>query len=113
MRCVTCRPKAERIRTTLKDRERQWRRSGIDMTPERFLELQVEQMGCCAICERPVSHWHVDHDHETGATRGLLCMGCNMVLGQMKDDVTRLRAAANYLETHRTVHDSNRKKEIA
>jgi hypothetical protein len=43
---------------------------------------------------------HVDHDHGTGAIRGLLCSSCNQALGQMKERPELLRAAAEYLERH-------------
>ena len=58
----------------------------------------------CAICGTPAKSGErisldVDHDHETGAVRGLLCNSCNQGLGYLRDDPARLRAAATYLET--------------
>jgi recombination endonuclease VII len=58
------------------------------------------QGGLCAICEEAPAD-HVDHDHETGAVRALLCFNCNGGLGQFRDDAAVLRAAADYVEHHR------------
>lgn len=76
------------------------------LTPERYEELLEEQSYACAICRDDT--WpgkgnapHVDHCHDTGAVRGLLCGRCNVGLGQFKDDSSRLRAAADYLEQRR------------
>jgi len=61
-----------------------------------------EQGGCCAIClehqcnlDRRLA---VDHSHNTGQVRGLLCKDCNTSIGKMKDSPTMLRMAAFYLE---------------
>lgn len=43
----------------------------------------------------------VDHDHETGRVRKLLCHNCNRALGLMKDDPELLRRAATYIEKHK------------
>jgi predicted nucleic acid-binding Zn ribbon protein len=71
---------------------------------EAFDSMLDSQAGKCAICG--TSTWpgkgpHVDHDHATGALRGILCHDCNLGLGNFKDDLARLRAAAEYLERYR------------
>ena len=75
------------------------RRYGIGA--DEFDELVVQQGGVCAICGRPDPE-HVDHDHETGAVRGILCFNCNGGLGQFRDSIDSLLTAASYLEAHRT-----------
>lgn len=85
-------------------RDQQLRRQyGIDQ--DRYNELVDEQDGRCAICQEipaPVNGKRialfVDHCHETSRIRGLLCTNCNVAIGHMKDDVSRLRAAIAYLE---------------
>jgi hypothetical protein len=74
------------------------RRYGI--SAEDADAMLAAQGGLCAICEAAPAA-HVDHDHETGAVRALLCFNCNGGLGQFKDDPRVLRAAAEYVEEHR------------
>ena len=58
--------------------------------------------GRCAICrEVPDSSLCIDHDHATGKVRGLLCTGCNLALGLMRDDPATLRRAVAYLAHNR------------
>jgi Recombination endonuclease VII len=64
---------------------------------DEFDELVRRQGGVCAICGRADPE-HVDHSHETGAVRGILCFNCNGGLGQFRDSVDALRAAAAYLD---------------
>lgn len=61
----------------------------------RLLEFQG---GVCAICggTRPYQ-LAVDHDHDTGRVRGLLCKRCNRLLRDVRDDVSLLAGAAAYL----------------
>ena len=79
------------------------RRFGL--TPEGYDTLLAAQGGGCAICStrdpggRWGTHFAVDHDHDSGSVRGLLCSRCNVMLGNAKDDPERLRAAASYLES--------------
>jgi hypothetical protein len=44
----------------------------------------------------------VDHDHETGEVRGLLCAPCNRGIGLLQDKIEVLESAAQYLKTHRS-----------
>ena len=91
-------------------RNRRWmlkKRYGI--TVEQY-ELLLERQGHrCAICERsePVGvtkaghdgekKWHIDHCHESGEVRGLLCGECNKGLGQFRDDKVSIQKALEYL----------------
>jgi hypothetical protein len=61
-----------------------------------FEAILAEQDGKCLICERPDPE-HVDHDHETGKVRGILCFNCNQGLGNFRDDIRSLIRAVNYL----------------
>ena len=65
---------------------------------DEFDELVKQQGGICAICGRDDPE-HVDHSHETGEVRGILCFNCNGGLGQFRDSIDALRAAAMYLAT--------------
>jgi hypothetical protein len=64
--------------------------------------MLVAQHGRCAIClttEDTQSNgvFHVDHCHQTGRVRGLLCRGCNHLLGAISDDPAALQRAIDYL----------------
>jgi hypothetical protein len=74
---------------------------GIDEA-EWWLMLEAQEWACL-ICSRPWSkddpfqHWHVDHNHETGKVRGILCTHCNLGLGHFRDNPQYLKQAAVYL----------------
>ncbi len=59
-----------------------------------------QQGGVCALCKKS-ARLHVDHDHQTGQFRGLLCINCNTGLGKLGDSPELLRLAADYIESHR------------
>lgn len=71
------------------------------LTPESYAEMERLQGGACRICKRiPNSSLHVDHDHEHGFHRELLCGSCNRAIGLMQENPEALREAADYLEKH-------------
>lgn len=70
------------------------------LTQHDFETRFVSQRGCCAICELRPASLVVDHDHETTEVRGLLCVSCNIALGQLSDDATRCVSAAAYLRAN-------------
>jgi hypothetical protein len=63
--------------------------------------MLATQNGCCAICLDAAGDGgaglNVDHDHDTGKVRGLLCHHCNIGLGHLRDQRV-LAAAIAYLE---------------
>jgi hypothetical protein len=77
------------------------RRYGI--SPQEY-DAMLEEQGGCAICggESGIAgkRHHIDHCHETGIVRGILCGPCNVAIGMMKNDPRRLIAAAEYLYRH-------------
>ena len=66
-----------------------------------FNKIFIQQSGKCAICKIPFKKRcdiHIDHSHNTGKVRGLLCNDCNHGLGNYKDNINILKNAINYLE---------------
>lgn len=71
------------------------------ITLEEYEQMIVDQNGRCAICDEAfVGSPHVDHCHQTGTLRALLCPLCNKGLGQFRDDLNFLRQAVAYLERY-------------
>jgi hypothetical protein len=76
------------------------------VTPEEYQRLYDLQSGLCAICGNPETRYHrgslmvlsVDHRHNDGSIRGLLCRPCNVGLGQFRDDPVLVQKALDYLK---------------
>jgi len=99
---------------TASDRTHEWRKQSLKaygMTVAEYDEMLVKQGGKCAVCVRPerkqrgdqILRLSVDHDHDTGEVRGLLCSTCNTGLGQFRDDPDLLISAAAYIMEHKSV----------
>lgn len=85
-----------------------WLARKYGMTLADYESMLEAQGGVCAICKQPPrglrdKYLHVDHDHDTGKVRALLCHFCNLGLGHFCDDTVRLLAAADYLLAHQGV----------
>lgn len=67
---------------------------------EQVEEMKKAQKYKCAICKSDRYPLNVDHDHRTGVVREMLCTPCNYGLGQLDDNISRLRSAIAYLQKH-------------
>lgn len=106
----------ERERVQQPDKVRARERRGkylreFGLTPLQVLEMHIAQDGACAICKRKFTDTggrgepglgHVDHCHETGVVRGLLCVRCNTGLGHLEKWMRTglLPQMWEYLERH-------------
>lgn len=85
---------------------------GISIT--EYKTMNKAQKGLCAICGKPETWtWKgqpcglaVDHDHDTGKVRGLLCNACNRSLGGFQHDISILASAICYLQRHSSESNS-------
>jgi len=90
-----------RQRPEVKRRERAGHlRRKFGITLDDYDRRLAEQGGGCAVCGNPPRDdisLHVDHEHQTGRIRGLLCFRCNNALGDLGDDPDVLIRAASYV----------------
>jgi hypothetical protein len=85
-------------------------RESFNISLDQYLEMHDRQGGKCAICGQPemqmrngkIKALAVDHNHKTGAIRGLLCSDCNTGIGKLKDDVKVLQSAIRYLNSQQS-----------
>jgi len=108
--CKTCSRKNRKEHYT-QNREkvlanRRFRSYGL--SKDEYNEMLVNQGGSCAICKRKewvrasitdnVMALAVDHCHDSGNVRGLLCRACNLAIGYFEDNIESLDEAIKYLE---------------
>src|SRR5262249_30876534 len=82
------------------ERRKQYLACKYGITLQQYGTLLKGQGGRCAICKKKPKNGvlYVDHCHRTGRIRGLLCRGCNLGIGHLKDDFRLTRAATAYLK---------------
>lgn len=97
--CRTCQKAANKAWNKVHPGYQREKRTGC--TQEKYDELFREQKGCCAICDKPQheqkKQMAADHCHVTGIIRGLLCINCNIGLGNFKHDLELFERATEYL----------------
>lgn len=111
-RQVSCRPcrkaylaqQHQRRKNTDQQRHsRRWRdaylRRTYGLSIDQYDALATAQGGRCATCGRPAD-LVVDHCHDSGRRRELICNDCNLALGHVRDDPAVLLALVAYLERH-------------
>lgn len=100
--CSIAKLRAKGEKRTAQDFRDTHLRRTFGITQADFDAMLAVQDGCCAICKRSAEDsykgLHVDHDHESGRVRGLLCHKCNMALGLLGDSVSALADAIAYLD---------------
>jgi len=102
--CKKCHKKACKARYESMTSVERWAEKAVryGITAQEALALLETQKGKCAICEKKPSTkrgLHIDHCHKTGQIRGLLCHGCNVGIGSLKDDPELLTKAVEYLRS--------------
>ena len=102
-KCRLTRKQEHRAHVQSKAYKAEERANKYGMTLEQLEALEEAAGHQCQICgvhekDAPKGRLHVDHDHETGKVRGLLCQQCNHGLGMFKDDVSQLSKAIEYLQ---------------
>ena len=96
------RTEQEKIRVARVARNR-FLTTAYGITADEYDAMMTAQGGRCAICgstdpgDGRSKNMSVDHDHETGKVRGILCTKCNVGLGQFQDDINLLSSAIEYL----------------
>ena len=109
--CISCTKEKQKNRwesRTPKKRLQQHLKYKYGVTEEELMEILRIQNNACAICKSSLPDlmvyenrqrgYAIDHNHDTGKFRGVLCLNCNTLLGMAKDDKDILLAAVDYLE---------------
>jgi hypothetical protein len=79
-------------------------KSRYGVSIEEYNSMLIEQEESCEICKKHMSNFkrnlHVDHNHTTKKVRGLLCVNCNIIIGNSFEDKNILANAIEYLNKY-------------
>lgn len=84
-------------------------KNSYGITVEERQELLNKQNGRCAICAKTpeeagkTPYLTIDHNHETGAVRELLCVACNLMLGKIESNRVSIQKFLVYIEKHNEI----------
>lgn len=97
--CLKCHRKAQqRYRKANPDKYKSIKlKSKYGITLEEVNQMKEKQKNKCGICKTEDNDLHIDHCHDKGHVRGLLCHKCNKALGFFMDDTDNLHKAIVYL----------------
>lgn len=87
--CKTC--------ASIRDKGRDHYQKTYGISRTEYDALVEDQRGLCASCGDPLVRPHLDHCHDTGRVRGVLCHHCNVALGMLKDDPKRVQLLLEYI----------------
>jgi len=87
------------------ERKNSYLKRTYGITHNHYLKMLEDQDGCCDACGLPATEevhgvLDVDHCHETGNVRGLLCRHCNLALGNAREDINVLLGLIDYIKKH-------------
>ena len=100
-RCKSCANSDVTKRLTSKKNRKYLIASKYGISEKEYDLLLAKQNNKCAICSSEFTSTPcVDHDHEHGYSRGLLCSNCNLGLGHFKDSISSLEKAITYLKEY-------------
>lgn len=106
---VCCRKNAKETAARRRQKESHRRshlRLKYDLTKEEYDAMVAKQKGKCGICGDDDEELLVDHNHNTGEVRGLLCRKCNTGLGFFKDSGLILYLASMYIHNNGVTNGS-------
>jgi hypothetical protein len=99
--CANEKQRESRVRNYSSEQKRRWQmKTRYGLTPDAYEAKLAAQNGVCEICKRAMKRPCVDHDHDTGAMRGILCHRCNLRLSGWEEKQWHA-AAMQYLERHK------------